>query len=273
MDIDMVDSRKNLAAVRRRIRRARNFQVNTCPASRHLQMIGENLARRKPYPMLDEEPEQCAEAMLYVVAALYEARTKLAEFDKIKAELNDMQATFDLRWKADMRGDQAVAEGGGRPEVDDAGSCRSGRVVARPTREGRGEGEEAAIKPVSGKKLTRSQKKLRQLRWLFARQGGLCHWCEVVMQPPGTFKPKNGVPTPPRLCTLEHLDDRFSPDRGKRVGEFRRVAACHACNHARGLASQAAQPIEVLRARSGHTPPPPPRQKGRLPGWQGETTI
>lgn len=61
-----------------RVRVARNFPDNTCPASRHVQMIGEALAKGKPYPMLTEEPEHCAGSLLAVVAALYEARTKLA---------------------------------------------------------------------------------------------------------------------------------------------------------------------------------------------------
>jgi hypothetical protein len=57
---------------------ARQFPSNTCPASRHLEAIGEALVKGKPYPMLTDEPEHCGESMLAVVAALWEARTKLA---------------------------------------------------------------------------------------------------------------------------------------------------------------------------------------------------
>ena len=60
------------------IRAARDFPHNTCPASRHTQIIGEYLAERKPYPMLQEEPEHCAGSLLATVAALYEARTEIA---------------------------------------------------------------------------------------------------------------------------------------------------------------------------------------------------
>lgn len=51
----------------------------TCPASRHAFMIGEALAKGKPYPMLQEEPEHVAETLLSVVGSLWEARLKLAK--------------------------------------------------------------------------------------------------------------------------------------------------------------------------------------------------
>ncbi len=57
---------------------ARSFTANTCAASRHAQQIAEALIRGKPYPMLTEEPEHCGESILATVAALWEARTKLA---------------------------------------------------------------------------------------------------------------------------------------------------------------------------------------------------
>jgi hypothetical protein len=66
---------KNLVG---QLRKSRNFPTNTCPYSRHAQMIGENLVRGKPYPMLQEEPEHCGGSILATVLALYEARTDLA---------------------------------------------------------------------------------------------------------------------------------------------------------------------------------------------------
>lgn len=57
---------------------ARDFPANTCPASRHAQMIGEALMKGEPYPMLTDEPELCGESILSTVASLWEARTKLA---------------------------------------------------------------------------------------------------------------------------------------------------------------------------------------------------
>lgn len=65
---------KNL---KRRLRKVRDFPTNTCPASRHAQMIGEYLPTKKGYPMLQEEPEHCAGSILATVAALYEARSNL----------------------------------------------------------------------------------------------------------------------------------------------------------------------------------------------------
>lgn len=57
-------------------------------------------------------------------------------------------------------------------------------------------------------------------------------------------------PLPRNLATIDHLDDRFNPNRGTYVNELRRVLACNRCNRLRGFLSQAAQPIEVLRERS-----------------------
>lgn len=70
-------------------RQARHFPNNTCPASRHLQMIGEALCRGKPYPMLAEEPEHCGGSMLATVTALYETRT---ERDRLRAAVEALAA-------------------------------------------------------------------------------------------------------------------------------------------------------------------------------------
>ena len=63
---------------------ARNFPHNTCPASRHAEMIGKALVKGRPYPMLTEEPEHCGESILSVVQSLYAARTKLALLEKAR---------------------------------------------------------------------------------------------------------------------------------------------------------------------------------------------
>ena len=67
---------KNL---RKRVNKARKFPTNTCPSSRHVQMMAEGLTR-KGYPMLQEEPEHCAQSLYVTVAALYEARTEIARW-------------------------------------------------------------------------------------------------------------------------------------------------------------------------------------------------
>jgi hypothetical protein len=68
----------------KRLRKVRSFPTNTCPYSRHAQMMGENLVREKPYPMLQEEPEHCGGSILATVLALYEARSEIA---KLKQKL------------------------------------------------------------------------------------------------------------------------------------------------------------------------------------------
>ncbi len=88
----------------------------------------------------------------------------------------------------------------------------------------------------------------RQVRALSQRQHGRCYWCDVEMLPPG---PDGGKKPDSRQCTLDHLDDRFNPERGKHPGEIRRVAACWHCNHTRGVESQAKIPRYKLSRRCG----------------------
>ena len=90
---NLLDDKKRIAALRRRVNKARKFPSNTCPASRHLHIMADCLLRKRPqttvsdkggkeyevrYWMLIEEPEHCAESILAVIACLWEARTELA---------------------------------------------------------------------------------------------------------------------------------------------------------------------------------------------------
>lgn len=86
----------------------------------------------------------------------------------------------------------------------------------------------------------------RKKHRLFWEQNGLCYWCKTPMEL--TFHHARHH----RLshATLEHLDDRFSDERGQNSGR-RVVLACLRCNHTRGIEQQAAQPIEELWRRSG----------------------
>ncbi len=61
-------------ALLKRLHAVEQFPTGTCPASRHVAMMGEYLIRGLPYPMLSEEPQHCAESMLHTVIALWEAR-------------------------------------------------------------------------------------------------------------------------------------------------------------------------------------------------------
>ena len=75
---------QSIATLKRRATRAKRFPTNTCPASRHLHLIAQSLAAGKPYPMLAEEPQHCAETMLAVLVSLWEARTELAKLKAAK---------------------------------------------------------------------------------------------------------------------------------------------------------------------------------------------
>lgn len=57
--------------------RLRNFPNNTCPASRHVQMMAESLAETGQYSMLNEDPQHCAGSLSVVLSNLYAARTFL----------------------------------------------------------------------------------------------------------------------------------------------------------------------------------------------------
>lgn len=69
-------------SLKARAAKARQFPSNTCPASRHVQMIGESLLKHAIPHALLEEPAHAAESMLAVVAALWEARTKIAALER-----------------------------------------------------------------------------------------------------------------------------------------------------------------------------------------------
>jgi hypothetical protein len=66
------------------VRKARRFPDNTCPASRHVELMATQMLKKRGYSMLTDEPEHCATSMLATVTNLYEARTRIA---KLKAKL------------------------------------------------------------------------------------------------------------------------------------------------------------------------------------------
>jgi hypothetical protein len=93
----------------------------------------------------------------------------------------------------------------------------------------------------------------RQKCSLFAFQEGRCYYCQQFMTL--SFAPPEPHKSPdPRSATIEHLDHRFSPERGQHGGEYRKVLSCRKCNDERGRLIQASQPIEVLRERAGRHP-------------------
>lgn len=74
----MTHPANRLANQRRRTDRARNRPAVTCPASRHLHTLADDLLRYGHSHQIAEEPEHCAQAMLAVLEALWKARAKLA---------------------------------------------------------------------------------------------------------------------------------------------------------------------------------------------------
>lgn len=60
----------------RRTAKARQFMKNTCPASRHVHMMAERLAKGQKYVMIDEEPEHVAVSLLSVLESLWKLRTE-----------------------------------------------------------------------------------------------------------------------------------------------------------------------------------------------------
>lgn len=78
----------------------------------------------------------------------------------------------------------------------------------------------------------RKRRRLRPI--LYRRQGGTCFWCGVslllVTQPQERW----------RYATIDHIDEKDSPNKGKHSGKRRKVLACGPCNHDR-----AHHPLEV----------------------------
>lgn len=68
-----------LANVRRRAERARQFALNTCPASRHVHIMADAIAAGRQYHPLTDEPEYCAESLYSVLESLWKARMELAK--------------------------------------------------------------------------------------------------------------------------------------------------------------------------------------------------
>ena len=60
-----------LKNLRRRVNRARNFPINTCPASRCLHMLADDLLRYGMSHRINEEPREMAEDILVVLEKLW----------------------------------------------------------------------------------------------------------------------------------------------------------------------------------------------------------
>ena len=95
----------------------------------------------------------------------------------------------------------------------------------------------------------------RQRARLFIEQDGKCFYCQtdmILMM----HAPTKAWRRPPNLCTIEHLRDRFHPERQtpNTAGEKRRVVACLECNGRVAAERERAQPRHELWRRAGAYP-------------------
>ena len=81
------------------MQQAREFPVNTCPASRHVQMIAEELYTMGAYPLLQDDPHHCAESIASVVSSLYQARSFLLSLGYSWS----VNVDGDIEWKKDAQ--------------------------------------------------------------------------------------------------------------------------------------------------------------------------
>lgn len=63
-----------MSNIKNKLSQVRNFPFNTCPASRHLEIMMNSLAKNKKYHMFDEDSEHCSESIASVLHSLYELR-------------------------------------------------------------------------------------------------------------------------------------------------------------------------------------------------------
>lgn len=78
----------------------RNFPHNTCPASRHVQMMAESLNEIKDYPLLRDDPEHCAGSIASVISSLYQTRSFLLSLGYSWSTNDD----GSIEWKKDAQG-------------------------------------------------------------------------------------------------------------------------------------------------------------------------
>lgn len=116
-------------------------------------------------------------------------------------------------------------------------------------------------------KLSRHQRRKLRMQKLFDRQGGLCCYCHRPML---FDHNRRGGWIPWNAATLEHFDDRLSPERGKHGGTVRTALACRRCNETRGNARVKELPPEELWRRSGR---PPQRVAQRIEQQNSTLTV
>lgn len=84
--------------------RVREFPNNTCPSSRHVQMIAEELYTTGGYPMLQDDPQHCAGSIASVVSSLYQTRSFLLSLGYSWSVDQD----GNVEWKKNAQGIEPV---------------------------------------------------------------------------------------------------------------------------------------------------------------------
>jgi hypothetical protein len=106
--------------------------------------------------------------------------------------------------------------------------------------------------------MSTNGKKRRRVLELFHRQRGKCWYCrEPMLQPPqGGWALPAGGKLHPKAATLEHLFDRYHPERGMHAGDGVQchVAACHECNSRRAHERTLEITMADRQQRSGRYP-------------------
>ena len=103
---------------------------------------------------------------------------------------------------------------------------------------------------------------------LYQKQGGKCYYCKKQMVKRWPHRP--GETIPDNLATLEHLDSRLNPMRGRFVNELRHAVVCKSCNEAKAAEEVARLGLEELRrrARNGHE-----KEDGNAGSVQGTEVV
>lgn len=68
---------------------ARNFPHNTCGASRHVEMLADQLRDDGRSVMIESEAGHCAESMTATVEALYAARTRIEHLELVLVQARE----------------------------------------------------------------------------------------------------------------------------------------------------------------------------------------
>lgn len=67
----------------------RRFPHNTCPASRHVEMLADQLLDSGRSAMIESEPENCAVSMHSTVEALYGARDRIEQLERVLVQARE----------------------------------------------------------------------------------------------------------------------------------------------------------------------------------------